>query len=78
MTGMFKAPKMPMPEPEKPDLTLEKKQTAELDKSQREEERLRKERIKESSAVRRRQRGRASLLGTSGGELGAKKTLLGG
>ena len=43
-----------------------------------EESRLKRARIAESDALRRRRRGRTSLLGTAGGETGATRSLLGG
>jgi hypothetical protein len=61
----------------KEDPSVKAKQEQELARQEREAERLRKDRIAASDATRRGQRGRQSLLGTEGGELGSK-SLLGG
>ena len=53
------------------------RQKEQIAKSDRQADRLRKERISASDATRRGQRGRKSLLATEGGELGSK-SLLGG
>lgn len=59
------------------DPVLQKQQKDELARAERESDRLRRERISASDASRRKQTGLFSLIKTSGGELGAKKTLLG-
>lgn len=61
----------------KEDPAVAAAQKEQIAKSEREADRLRKERIAASDATRRGQRGRKSLLATEGGELGSK-SLLGG
>lgn len=61
----------------KTDPEVERRQKEQIAKSDREADRLRKDRIAASDATRRGKRGRKSLLGTEGGELGSQ-SLLGG
>lgn len=70
MSGGSKRPKT--------DASLVKRQKEELERAEREEERLRQERIAGIDAKRRKKRGLFSLLKTEGGELGAPKQKLGG
>jgi len=59
----------------KADPDLKRRQQEEQDRAERERDRLRRERISQSAARRRGSRGRRSLLGTEGGELGSKSLL---
>lgn len=59
----------------KEDPSVVKAQKEQIAKNERDADRLRKERIAASDATRRGQRGRKSLLGTEGGELGSKSLL---
>lgn len=68
--GGAKAPKQ--------DPELIKKQQDELKRAEREADRLRRDRIENNDAFRRKQRGAASLITNEGGELGSPRTLLGG
>lgn len=70
---MGKTPKQPAVDPE-----LKKQREQELMRAEREEERLRKERIAGADRARRKQTGIFQLLKTKGGELGAPRTLLSG
>lgn len=64
------------PSKPKEDPAVKQRQQEELARQKAEADRLRQDRIQASDAARRGQRGRRSLLGTEGGELGSK-TLLG-
>jgi len=59
----------------KEDKGLKKRQQEERERADREADRLRRERIAAQDARRRGSRGRRSLLGTEGGELGSKSML---